>query len=95
METVPGSYARKLVVLYEVFKFSFPLCLILGNITNVSYNCATKTRVTLLKVCAAIDVDTPNKSATVENEHPCASLYRVFFFFFLNYKSQTDINKIL
>ena len=43
------------------------------------YSCvrATKTRVTLLKVCRASDIDTPNKSATVENEHPCTSLYRV------------------
>ena len=48
-----------------------------GNKTNISYICATKTRKTLLKVCPASDIDTPNKSATVENEHPCSSLYRV------------------
>ena len=77
METVPGSSVRKLVVLYEVFKFNFPSYLILGNATNVSYIRATKTRVTLLKVRPASDIDTPNKSATLENEHPCASLYRV------------------
>ena len=49
----------------------------LVNATNVWYIRATKTRVTLLKVCSASDIDTPKKSATVENEHPCASLYRV------------------
>ena len=49
----------------------------LGNTANVSYIRATKTRVTLLKVCPASDIDTPNKSATIENEHPCTSLYRV------------------
>ena len=49
----------------------------LGNITNVSYIRETKTRVTLLNVCPASDIDTPNKSVTVENEHPCASLNKV------------------
>ena len=49
----------------------------LGNTRNVLYIRATKTRVTLLKVCPASDIDTPNKSATAENEHPCASTYRV------------------
>ena len=66
MESVPDSYVRKPVVLYEVFKFSFLFCLIFGN-----------TRVTLLKVSPTSDTDTPNKSATIENKHPCASLYRV------------------
>ena len=48
-----------------------------GNKTNASYICAAKTQVTLLKVYPASDIDTKNKSAIVENEHPCASLYRV------------------
>ena len=49
----------------------------LDDTTNVSYIRATKTGATLLKVCSASDIDTLKKPATVENEHPCASLYRV------------------
>ena len=49
----------------------------LGNTTKVLHVRATKTQVNLLKVCPASDIDTPNKSADVENEHLCANLYRV------------------
>ena len=77
MEAVPRTNTGELPVLKEVLEFLFPHIGTFWQVNIPIIQCIViKTLQTSLKITAAVDSTTPNKSPTVLYEEPWANLYK-------------------
>ena len=77
MEAVPRTNTGELPVLKEVLEFLFPHIGTFWQVNIPIIQCIViKTLQTSLKITAAVDSATPNKSSTVLHDEPWANLYK-------------------